>query len=189
MFIKIGSFRRNFYTLLGFSASMAVVYFACRWFQVEVLHNTLRVGPLDREFRLVIPVRTRNQKNLPVVIALHGTRHTTDEFAEETGLDALAARHGFLLVYLQGRNRVWPATKGPAKTENNTPDLEFFDAVCDTMITKYGADRSRVYVMGSSAGGAMCNFVVAMRSEPHRGGCVPLRLDAAAGSRLAENAP
>ena len=51
------------------------------------------------------------------------------------------------------------------RSEYITPDLDFFDAMCDAMVAQYAADRSRIYVVGVSQGGGMCNLLVAMRSE------------------------
>jgi poly(3-hydroxybutyrate) depolymerase len=129
----------------------------------KVLHGAIRVGELDREYRLVIPECTRGKKDLPVLFALHGALGTTDEMAADTGLDQLAAKHGFLLVYLQGRNG-WPAVSAEGG-EAITRDLDFFDALCDTMVARYAADPARIYVVGVSQGGAMCNWLVAMRSQ------------------------
>jgi len=168
MILKVIAFRQIASCLLRFGVFASILYFAFAWFQrtpVKVLHSTIRVGDLEREYRLVIPDCTRGQKNLPVVFALHGAVHTTDRFAEETGLDHLAAKHGFLLVYLQGRLCSWPATVAPQTAESAAADLKFFDAMCDAMVARYAADRSRVYVVGSSQGGAMCNVLVAMRSD------------------------
>jgi polyhydroxybutyrate depolymerase len=131
----------------------------------EVRHGAIRVGGLDREYRIVIPDSTRGRKDLPLLLALHGALDTTDEMAADTGLDQLAATHGFLLVYLQGRNNNWPPNIPPENPDHITPDLAFFDAICDAMVAQYAADRSRIYVVGVSQGGGMCNLLVATRSE------------------------
>jgi dienelactone hydrolase len=85
--------------------------------------------------------------------------------ASLTGLDQLATKHGFLLVYLQGRNANWPPFISPENPEQIDLDLEFFDATRAVMVAQYAADPSRVYVVGVSQGGAMCNLLVARRSE------------------------
>ena len=100
-----------------------------------------------------------------MVIALHGALDTTDEMAEYTQLDSIAAREGFLLVYLQGRLLNWPPSIPDENPDVAVPDLEFFDAICDYFIDTYQIDANRVYLTGVSQGGGMCNLVVALRSE------------------------
>lgn len=132
---------------------------------VEVQHRTIQVGDSIREYRLVIPDSVRDKHDLPVVIALHGALDTTDEMAAYTGLDQLAAEHSFLLVYLQGRFLNWPPSIPEEKPDIAEPDLQLFDQVCDELIDTLGADRQRIYVVGVSQGGAMCNLLVTQRSE------------------------
>ena len=84
--------------------------------------------------------------------------------ARYTGLDQLAITRGCFIVYLEGRHLSWPPFVPPDNPDYIVPDLELFDAVCDTLVEQYGIDRRRIYVVGISQGGAFANLLVAKRS-------------------------
>lgn len=134
----------------------------------EVVHGTLIVNGDEREYRLVMPLSLANKnesRQVPLVLALHGALDTVDEMAKYTGLDTMATKHGFILIYLQGRKLNWPPYIPPENPDLAVPDFHFFDAVCEFANRKYNADLARVYVVGVSQGGCMCNLLVANRSK------------------------
>jgi poly(3-hydroxybutyrate) depolymerase len=139
---------------------------ACAWpVRPTITQGTIDVHGLERQFRLVIPNSAREQTNVPIVFALHGANDTTDEMADHTELDQLAAEKGFLLVYLQGRIYNWPPFIPPEKPDHMEPDFDFFTTMCDFMVSQYHADPLRIYMVGVSQGGAMANAITAKRSE------------------------
>ena len=133
--------------------------------QAEIQHRTIEIGGVSREYRLVIPYSARGKQNLPLLIALHGALDTTDEMAQYTQLDVLAAQEGCLLVYLQGRLLNWPPFIPEVNPDIAVPDLEFFDEICDQMVDRYHVDSDRIHLAGVSQGGGMCNLIVSQRSE------------------------
>ncbi len=133
--------------------------------RVDVTHGAIDVGSKRREYRLVIPRFVRGRTSIPVVFALHGANDTTDYMAATTGLDELAAEKGFLLVYLQGRLFNWPPYIPPENPDILQPDVEFFGAMCDFVVSRHQADPRRIYLVGVSQGGAMANAITAKCSE------------------------
>jgi polyhydroxybutyrate depolymerase len=130
-----------------------------------IIHEVLDVDGQRREYRMVIPRSVSGRASVPVVFALHGANDTTDYMAEHTGLDELAAEKGFLLVYLQGRIFNWPPFIPPENPDILEPDLEFFAAMCDLVVSRHDADPRRIYLVGVSQGGAMANAITAKCSE------------------------
>jgi polyhydroxybutyrate depolymerase len=130
-----------------------------------IIHGAIDVNNQRREYRLVIPRSADGLTSVPVVFALHGANDTTDEMAASTGLDELAAEKGFLLVYLQGRIFNWPPFIPPENPDILNPDLEFFAAMCDWVVSRHHADPRRIYLVGVSQGGAMANAITARCSE------------------------
>jgi poly(3-hydroxybutyrate) depolymerase len=136
------------------------------WSQrVLVTHDAIDVRGERREYRLVIPRSAEGVTGVPVIFALHGAQDTTDEMAAHTGLDQLAAEKGFLLVYLQGRLLNWPPFIPPENPDILTPDIEFFAAMCDFVVSRHHGDPRRIYLVGVSQGGAMANALTAKFSE------------------------
>lgn len=132
---------------------------------VTVYQRSIAINGLNREYRLVIPDSIRSASLPPVVFALHGALDTTEQMAAYSDLDRLAAEHGFLLVYLQGRHLSWPPMIPPENPDAITPDIRFFEALCDEMVETYHADPERVYVVGVSQGGAMANLLTVKCSQ------------------------
>jgi polyhydroxybutyrate depolymerase len=130
-----------------------------------IVLGVLEVGDQRREYRLVIPRSVGDLTSVPVVFALHGANDTTDEMAAHTGLDELAAEKSFLLVYLQGRIFNWPPFIPPENPDILEPDLEFFAAMCDFVVSRHHGDRRRIYLLGVSQGGAMANAITSRCSE------------------------
>jgi polyhydroxybutyrate depolymerase len=96
----------------------------------------------------------------PVVLVFHGSNQTGPAVRRFAGnsLDVFAQRDGAVVAYLDGYKRNWNdarlASKFPARKEN-IDDVAFTVAAVDYLAGHYGADASRVYVIGFSAGGAM----------------------------------
>lgn len=131
----------------------------------RVTAETMEVDGEIRQYRQAVPVRVQGAGKIPLVVALHGAMDSVDQMAHSTELDYLAAEHGFLLVYLQGRMNNWPPFIPEENPDVALPDLKFFDAVVDRFVEDLNANPHRVYVVGVSQGGAMCNLIVALRSE------------------------
>ncbi|WP_197355989.1 alpha/beta hydrolase family esterase [Aureliella helgolandensis] len=159
--------KRSWFPWLGVAliASLATAYWLYPGVAVDVQHRQMEVAGLVREYRYVLPHAIAGKTGLPLVVALHGALDTTDEMAEYTQLDRLAAEKRFLLVYLQGRHLNWPPNIPEENPDVAAPDLLFFDALCNQLVESDGVDRNRIYVVGVSQGGAMCNLLVARRSE------------------------
>lgn len=146
------------------AASLAGIVFLLRP-RAAIVHETIDVDGMRREYRLVVPRSVAGKRDVPVLFALHGANDTVDYMAEHTGLDELAIEKGFLLVYLQGRLLNWPPFIPPENPTLMEPDAAFLRAMCDRVTNEHGGDPRRIYVLGVSQGGAAANLLTAMCSE------------------------
>ncbi len=55
--------------------------------------------PAHRDYRLYIPARPTGSAPLPLVVMIHGCRQEVDSFIRGTGMNRLADRHGFAVLY------------------------------------------------------------------------------------------
>jgi polyhydroxybutyrate depolymerase len=166
--LPIRSWTSRVRTPLGVAllAALVGVSFWELWFPpAAITHGAITVGDMRREYRLVVPRSIRGQASVSVLFALHGANDTTDEMAAHAGLDELAVESGFLLVYLQGRHFNWPPFIPPENPTLLEPDLAFFRAMCDLVVSRHHADPRRIYLLGVSQGGAMANAITAKCSE------------------------
>ena len=128
-------------------------------------HRTLNVDGVNREYRFALPSSLKQATNIPLVIALHGALDTVDDAAKYSQLDQFAASNRVAVAYLQGRMLNWPPSIPDENPDVAKPDLNFFDQVIDQLVQSDRIDAKRVYVVGVSQGGCMCNLIVAKRSE------------------------
>lgn len=115
--------------------------------------EVLDVDGAERTWLQFVPTSYNGTTPLPVVIQMHGLSqpHTTVEVM--AGYQALGETEGFIVLTPAGRADpipFWAATTAP-----DNPDLEFFDALLDTVGTSLCIDEARVYASGMSNGGLM----------------------------------
>lgn len=120
---------------------------------------SLEVGGLTRTATLYQPAGLGSGPH-PLIVALHGGWGSGSTMAEQTGLDALAERQGFLVVYPDGVGRAWNAgtcCAGPVR--RNIDDVGFIRALVQRLVETEGADPARVYGTGFSNGAMLLHRV------------------------------
>lgn len=120
--------------------------------------DTFRCDAGARAYRTYVPA-ARAGGVTGVVVMLHGCTQTPEDFAVGTGMNALAERHGFVVVYpaqSRGDNAqsCWNwFSRGDQRRGRGEPAIlaELTQQVC----TQHGIDRDATFVAGLSAGAAM----------------------------------
>ncbi|MFK3739845.1 extracellular catalytic domain type 1 short-chain-length polyhydroxyalkanoate depolymerase [Massilia sp. TN1-12] len=136
-----------------------------------------------RRYRLYVP-STPATGPRPLVVMLHGCKQDAADFAAGTAMNALAERHGCLVLYPE-----------QARSANGSNCWNWFEAqhqsheggepailahMVREVAREHGADAGRVYVAGLSAGGAMAAILAA--SHPGLFAAVGVHSGLAAGS-------
>jgi polyhydroxybutyrate depolymerase len=116
-----------------------------------------------RNYRLVVPHTL--QKPAPIVFAFHGIGDSTESMANYSRLDQLAARNGFLLVYLAARKSMWATINADSHNLDANPDVRFFDQLLIHVCKRYEIDRDRVYAVGMSNGASFVQLLAVARSK------------------------
>ena len=111
-----------------------------------------------------------------LVVVLHGCTQTAAGYARSSGWTELAAREGFalLLPEQRGENNMnrcfnWFEHGDIARDEGEPASIM---QMVDAVIAKHALDRSRVFVTGLSAGGAMANVMLATYPDRFAGGAI-----------------
>ncbi len=129
----------------------------------DVSSETLTVGNITRSFRLVVPHKL--PKPCAVVFAFHGIGDSTDSMASYSRLDRVASDNGFILVYPAGKNGMWASRDvGPDAFDDNS-DVQFFDALCGWIASRFEIDLARIYAIGMSNGASFTQLLAHARSS------------------------
>jgi polyhydroxybutyrate depolymerase len=134
--------------------------------------RSLTVDGLTRTYIAHVPPRVSEGRPLPLVLAFHGGGGNASGFKAYAGLDALADREGFVVVYPDGSGRLsrrlltWNAGGccGYAASQN-VNDVAFTLAVVRDVARNVSIDPARVYATGHSNGAMMAYRLAVEASE------------------------
>jgi len=125
-----------------------------------------------RSYVLHLPPAARGEAALPLVIAFHGGGGNAKGFQEYAGLDAVADREGFAVVYPNGTGRLaprfltWNAGRFCGYSlDNKIDDVGFARRVIESVAAHAHIDRARVYATGHSNGAMMAYRLAAEAAD------------------------
>jgi polyhydroxybutyrate depolymerase len=150
-----GKRRQRFLRLLVLAA-LALAFWTGAADATEI--RDLVVNGVKRSYRLFLPSDLRSAP-VPVVIALHGAVQTAKEFESDLGMNRIAEREKFAVVYPLGLNRVWkdgrPAAIRLQFLLEPGDDVAFLITLVRMLVHEGIADPGRIYLTGLSMGGFM----------------------------------
>lgn len=153
--------------LLALFAVTAAIFAAPRLSpQADPDTRELRSDGRTRTYVVRHPEKTKSDKKLPVLIALHGGGGNAKNAEEMTQLTPFAAKNNFIVVYANGTG----ARRSPFLTwnsgnccdyayEKRVDDIDFISKMIDALVKDENADPQRIYVTGMSNGGMMTHRV------------------------------
>jgi poly(hydroxyalkanoate) depolymerase family esterase len=126
----------------------------------------------------------------PLVVVLHGCTQTAGGYDLAAGWSVLAKTHGFALLYPE-QTRANNANGcfnwfEVVDTRRGSGEVASIAAAVTAMVAKHKLDRSRIFVTGLSAGGAMANACLAAYPDLFAGGAIIAGLPVGAASGMGE---
>jgi poly(hydroxyalkanoate) depolymerase family esterase len=112
----------------------------------------------------------------PLVVVLHGCTQNAAVYDHGSGWSTLADRHGFALLYPEQQRANNPMLcfnwfeRGD--TAHGEGEAASIAGMVEAMAAAHGIDRSRIFVTGLSAGGAMTSVMLATYPELFAGGAI-----------------
>ncbi|WP_454287455.1 extracellular catalytic domain type 1 short-chain-length polyhydroxyalkanoate depolymerase [Rhizobium arsenicireducens] len=133
------------------------------------LQEVTGFGTNPGHLRMLEYVPPKARKGAPLVVVLHGCLQTADDFDKGSGWSALARKDGFVLLYPEQRKSNNPNLCfnwfRPSAVARDRGELMSVRQMIDNACDRHHADRSRIYVQGLSAGGAMASALLATYPE------------------------
>jgi polyhydroxybutyrate depolymerase len=134
--------------------------------------RSIRVGELQRRYRVHIPAKYDATKPTPVIIAFHGGGGNPESMIKLSGLSEKSEEAGFIVVYPFGtgrlENQLLTFNGGGCcgyAMENKIDDVAFTRALLDDLATVVKVDADRVFATGLSNGGTVSHFVASELSD------------------------
>lgn len=130
-------------------------------------------GGMQRFYKIHVPTGYTGEA-MPLMMILHGGGGYPDSVRYEAGMDAIADREGFIIVYPAGANKdgftdrllTWNDGRPDADGEYSTiDDVAFVRALLDDLKGYFSYDADRVYVAGFSNGAQFANRLAQQLSD------------------------
>ena len=129
----------------------------------------IMIGDTGRTMLLHLPIGFDAAKPAPLVILLHGSTSNGAQMLRDSGLEATADRHGFIVAapdggIAAGSGFVWnipgvPTVEGKVPGTEAADDVAWLGKAIDWLAARGCVDRTRVYATGLSGGGRMTSWL------------------------------
>lgn len=143
-------------------------------------------NPGDLDARIYVP----NAVPTALVVVLHGCTQNACAYDKGSGWSKLAERHGFALLFPQQRRANNPNLcfnwYQPGDARRGRGEAASIAQMVEHLAGEYRLDRSRIFITGLSAGGAMTSVMLAAYPELFAGGAIIAGLPFASANTLAE---
>jgi poly(hydroxyalkanoate) depolymerase family esterase len=112
----------------------------------------------SRAYKVYVPTG-KSDAPRAMIVMLHGCTQSADDFAAGTRMNRLADEHGFMVVYPEqapqaNASKCWSWFK-PQDQLRGAGEPSLIAGIVREVARSHGADPSRIYVAGLSAGAAM----------------------------------
>lgn len=129
-------------------------------------------------------------KGRPLVVALHGCTQTAAVYDYGSGWSNLADRHGFAVLFPEQQRANNPNNCFnwflASDTRRDQGEALSIRQMIECLIQDYSIDRSRIFVVGLSAGGAMTAAMLAAYPDVFTGGAIIAGLPHGAATNVQE---
>ena len=140
------------------------------------LSNLVNFGTNPGALRARIYIPDELPDAAPLVVVLHGCTQSAAGYDHGSGWSQLADQEGFALLFPE-QQRANNASLCfnwflPGDTRRNSGEAHSIFQMVETLVIAHGLDRSRIFVTGLSAGGAMTSVMLATYPEVFAGGAI-----------------
>lgn len=123
--------------------------------------ESLRVGGVERTYRLHVPATLPAGKPSPLLLVFHGRATNGWMTSFLTKFSPLADKEGFIVAYPDGLYHNWNDGRGAEVSRShreNVDDEGFIKALITHLATRYPIDFKRIYAAGISNGALFTHY-------------------------------
>jgi poly(hydroxyalkanoate) depolymerase family esterase len=151
---------RQLFLLLLIVMALPMVTRAGNWVNGSVTNSA---G--SRPYQLWVPDGYDKRKSAPLVMMLHGCMQKPEDLAAISGMNAVAEKHNFLVLYPEQTPAANPLKCwnwfDPKNQARGTGEPSLLASIVEKAQSSYNVDVKRIYVAGISAGAAMAVVMAA----------------------------
>ncbi len=125
----------------------------------DIQRREMEHGGRQRTYLLYRPKHAPADKRLPLVLAFHGGGGSAGQMLRYSGLNRLADRHHFIVVYPDAIDKHWNDGRASRKFlehDRTIDDIAWIKALVKKLLHEEPVDRNRVFAVGVSNGGFFC---------------------------------
>ncbi len=128
-----------------------------------------------RSYQLVTPAK--NKEKRPLLVLLHGCKQNADLIIEGTRLEQEALRKNFYLLapeqsQINNLDHCWNWFFSQMQTRHGLNEMSEIISTIDDLLAIYQIDRTKIFVAGLSAGGALTENLIACYPDYFSGAAV-----------------
>lgn len=126
--------------------------------------NIVEVAGIKRTYRVYVPSRLAAKDKAPLLFVFHGGGGTGAQAERVFGMNTMADKYGFIVVYPDGLNRHWH--DGRIQANPGIDDIAFVASLIEKLGQDYAVDKKLVYACGIS-NGALFSHYLALKLSDH----------------------
>ena len=128
--------------------------------------DSIKQFEVNRNYIVRVPKGYKEGTPTPVVLALHGLTGEMNSFSDNTKIEDVADKEGFICVIPNGipdTFRGWNA--GFLAVAGSRDDVGFITTILDKVEKEFSTDKKRTYVFGHSNGAMMAYYLGGVMSD------------------------
>ncbi|HTL88034.1 MAG TPA: PHB depolymerase family esterase, partial [Leptolyngbya sp.] len=137
--------RLNFTDRLAKQSAIALSILTTACSAVSSAPQISQSAQTSRTFVTHLPRDRQPTQPVPLVLVFHGYGSQGKDLEKSSGIDQIADRENFIVVYPDGLNKRWNVS--------GTEDVAFTNSIIQQFQQRYKIDPRRIYAAGVSNGG------------------------------------